>query len=95
MFRSLYAGLVVIAGSMTGCIVPNREGSAIMSANEHSKTRMLAEFEGDSPRFDDLSGEWRIVNDNIIFTKLVHKIGRRENITAALEDEKKTATMKE
>jgi len=66
MFRSLYAGLVVIAGSMTGCIVPNREGSAIMSANEHSKTRMLAEFEGDSPRFDDLSGEWRIVNDNIM-----------------------------
>ena len=37
----------------------------------------------------------KIVNDNIIFTKLVHKIGRRENIIAAFESEKKTATLKE
>ena len=37
----------------------------------------------------------KIVNDNIIFTKLVHKIGRRENIIAALKTEETTATLKE
>ena len=37
----------------------------------------------------------KIVNDNIIFTKLVHKIGRREKITEALDGDKKEAAMKQ
>ena len=37
----------------------------------------------------------KIVNDNIIFTKLVHKLGRREKITDALDDGKKEAAMKQ
>lgn len=37
----------------------------------------------------------KIVNDNTIFTKLVHKIGRRENITAALDGDEKEAAMKQ
>lgn len=37
----------------------------------------------------------KIVNDNIIFTKLVHKIGKRENIIAALESDSKTEALKE
>jgi len=42
--------------------------------------------------FPELS---KIVNDNLIFTKIVHRIGRREKILAALEDEESADAMKE
>ena len=37
----------------------------------------------------------KIVNDNIIFTKLVHQIGKREVILKALESDDKAEAMKE
>lgn len=37
----------------------------------------------------------KIVNDNTIFTKLVKEVGRRENITNALDDEASADAMKE
>ena len=37
----------------------------------------------------------KIVNDNIIFTKLVHSIGKREAILKALESDDKTEAMKQ
>lgn len=66
MYRSLSAGLIVIAGSMTCCVSTDSEDSASMSLNEPSRTQVLAEFDGESPRHDSISGEWRTVNDNIM-----------------------------
>ena len=66
MYRSLSAALVAIAGSMVGCVSTDSEDSASMSSNDPSRTQVLAEFDGNSPRLDSLSGEWRTVNDNIM-----------------------------
>ncbi len=66
MFRGLYVGLIAIAGSIAGCVSSDSDGSASVSVNEQSRTRMLATFDGELARLDDLSGEWRTVNDNIM-----------------------------
>lgn len=66
MYRISSAALVVMSGSMAGCISTEHEDSATTPSNDPSRIRVLADFDGESPRLDSLSGEWRTVNDNIM-----------------------------
>lgn len=56
---------LAVAGSLAGCASSDSEALAA-GVNGPVATRMLATFDGGSPRVDDLSGEWRTVNDDIM-----------------------------
>ena len=66
MNRSLSATILATMGSLTGCASTGSDDRAALPANDAAETQMLAEFDGDFPRLDELSGEWRTINDNIM-----------------------------
>lgn len=66
MHRTVSARILAIICPLTGCASMEGDGSDSRPANDPARTQMLADFDGESPRLDDLSGEWRSVNDNIM-----------------------------
>jgi hypothetical protein len=57
---------LTIACLLSGCTPPESTDSAPQPEIAPTNTLMLAEFDGGSSRLDELSGEWRTVNDNIM-----------------------------
>ena len=66
MCRSLAAGLLVMTVSLTGCAPPERAESAFAPVEDAATMQVLAEFDGEWPHRDAVSGKWRTVNDNIM-----------------------------
>ncbi len=56
----------MIAGLLSGCTSADSTGAGLQPADRVTTSRLLAAFDGEWERVDDLSGEWRTVNDNIM-----------------------------